>query len=165
MKRDLHPKLIAIVGGSGAGKTWLAEWLEREFAPDAVRLTLDDFYRDFSHVSSSQRPRINFDDPAAIDWLLVESVLRECRIGRAASVPNYDFVTHTRLHNKKALSPKSSVFVDGLWLLWRPSVRSLFDLRIFIEAPEELRWRRRLARDVMERGRTPDSVREQFHHT
>jgi uridine kinase len=165
MKRDFPPRLIAIVGGSGAGKTWLAEWLEREFAPDAARLSLDDFYRDFSHVSAAQRPRINFDDPAAIDWLLVESVLRESRLGRPTWVPNYDFASHTRLRNKKPWSPKPFVFTDGLWLLWRPSVRALFDLRIFIEAPEELRWRRRLARDVTERGRTPDSVREQFHQT
>jgi uridine kinase len=165
MKRHSQPKLIAIVGGSGAGKTWLADWLERQFAPDATRLSLDDFYHDFSHVSAAQRPRINFDDPSAIDWLLLETVLRECRAGRASWMPVYDFSSHTRLRHKKAWTPKPFVFVDGLWLLWRPAVRALFDLRIFIEAPEELRWRRRLARDVIERGRTPDSVRAQVHST
>jgi uridine kinase len=161
-----HPsRLIAVVGGSGAGKTWLAERLEHEFSPDASRLSLDDFYHDFSHVAAAHRQFINFDDPSAIDWLRVESVLRDCRAGRRVSTPHYDFVTHTRRGMHNPFRPKSFVLVEGLWLLWRPSIRALFDLRIYLDCPAQIRWRQRLARDVAERGRTADSVREQFWTT
>ena len=160
-----QPKLIAIVGGSGAGKTWLAERLERELSPDASRISLDNFYHDFSNVAAAHRQHINFDDPSAIDWLRMESALRDCRAGRSISAPQYDFVTHTRRSHRDAIQPKRFVLVEGLWLLWRPSIRALFDLRIYLDCPAHIRWRQRLARDVIERGRTADSVREQFWNT
>ncbi len=165
MNAELKPRLIAITGGSGAGKSWLAEKLEREFGDDSARLSLDDFYRDLSQLPVPQREKVNFDDPGAIDWALFESVLRECRAGNEISLPRYDFNTHTRLLQGKSWKPGRLVFVDGLWLLRRPAVRALFDLRIFLNCPETLRWERRLARDVAERGRTPESVREQFWGT
>jgi len=157
--------LVAIVGGSGAGKTWLAERLLAAFVRQAARLSLDDFYRDRSHVPPARRARVNFDDPRAIDWPAVERVLQVLRDGRPARVPVYDFATHCRLPRTKTLLPKPVVLVDGLWLLRRRTVRRLFALTVFIECPVRLRLRRRLARDVRERGRTPISVRWQFRET
>jgi uridine kinase len=156
---------VAIVGGSGAGKTWLAERLLAAFGRKALRLSLDDFYRDRSHVPPARRARVNFDDPRAIDWPTVERVLRDLRGGRPARVPVYDFATHCRLPQTKALLPKPVVLVDGLWLLRRRTVRRLFALTVFIQCPACLRLSRRLARDVRERGRTPISVRRQFRET
>lgn len=162
MIMDRPTRLIAIVGGSGAGKTWLADRLQQACGYDAGRLSLDDFYLDRSHLSSARRAAVNFDHPRAIDWPLVLQVLRDCRAGRITHLPRYSFATHTRLHRQQEWLPASSILMDGLWLFLRPAIREMFDLRIFLACATQLRLERRLARDVAERGRTSDSVREQF---
>lgn len=162
MKTKTSSKLIALTGGSGAGKTWLADRLCQEFDDEATSLSLDDFYRDLSHLKLSEREKTNFDHPDAIDWPLFESVLRELQNGVTVLVPHYDFVSHTRLTEWEWRSPRSFIFVEGLWLLWPPSVRELFNFRVFLDCVQSLRWERRAARDVNERGRTTDSIREQF---
>src|ERR1043166_200883 len=162
---NLQPKLVAIVGGSGAGKTWLADRLQQSFGKRAARLSLDDFYQDLSALPHSRRTRVNFDNPRRIDWPRVENAWRACRSGRSIALPHYDFTTHTRLPSSHRWTPQRLVFVDGLWLLYRPELRSLFDLTVFLACPTELRLERRLARDVAQRERTPDSVREQFWAT
>ena len=159
------PLLVAIVGGSGAGKTWLAEKLRNALSPDATLLALDDFYRDRSHLSADRRAKLNFDHPNAIDWPCFETVLRACRAGRTVRVPQYDFSTHRRRPDWRAFQPKPIILVEGLWLLRRKSLRRLFDWRIYVEAPTALRLRRRLLRDQKQRGRTPASVRTQFRQT
>ncbi len=163
--RNLSPFLIAIVGGSGSGKTWLAEKLQATLGRGVGRLSLDDFYRDRANLSLVRRARLNFDNPRAIDWRSVERALRELIAGRSARVPIYDFRTHTRSKRTRILEPKPIMLVDGLWLLRRPSVRRLFGLKIFLECPRRTRLRRRLARDLRMRGRTAASVREQFRKT
>ncbi len=162
MNTDVPPKLVAVVGGSGAGKSWLVHRLRNEFAKDSTLLSLDDFYRDLSHLEPVRREKINFDQPDAIDWPLFETALRDLHNGVTVTVPRYDFVTHTRLPLAEIRKPRSFVFVEGLWLLWPKHIRELFDLRIFLECAQSLRWQRRLARDLTERGRTIDSVRGQF---
>jgi len=165
MNAQRSTKLIAIVGGSGAGKTWLADRLQQACGAEAGRVSLDDFYRDRSHLSPTRRATINFDHPRAIDWPLVVQALRGCREGRLTRLPRYSFTTHTRLHQHDEWLPPSLVLMDGLWLFWRPAVRELFDLRIFLACATPLRLERRLARDVAERGRSPKAVREQFWKT
>lgn len=162
MNMDSKPKLIAIVGGSGAGKSWLADRLQQAFATSAARLSLDNFYLDRADLPPSHRARVNFDHPRAIDWPRLQTVLRACRAGRTTRIPQYNFATHTRMPHEKLWAPAPLVLVDGLWLLSRPRVRSLFALGIYLDCPAQLRLKRRLARDVAERGRTPDSVRDQF---
>ena len=162
MNTKTSSKLIALVGGSGAGKTWLADRLCQEFGDEATSLSLDDFYRDLSHLTLSKREKINFDHPDAIDWPLFEGVLRELKNGVTVLAPRYDFVSHTRLTGREPRSPRPFIFVEGLWLLWHPHVRELFDLRVFLDCVQSLRWQRRVARDLNERGRTTDSIREQF---
>jgi uridine kinase len=165
MMTSLHPHLIALAGGSGAGKTWLAERVLRVFGPISSRISLDDFYHDRAHLPPSRRAKINFDHPRAIDWPFLELVLRDCRAGRPTQLPQYNFATHARLDKCKRYLPTPLVLVDGLWLFWRARVRRLFDLRIYLECPTQLRLERRLARDVNERQRSADSVREQFWRT
>lgn len=154
--------LIAVVGGSGAGKGWLVERLCRLLGRRACHLQLDDFYLDRSHLPMSERRRINFDEPRAIDWEAAERVLRDCRAGRGTSVPRYDFATHTRAPGHVPWELRPVVFVDGLWLLHPPAVRRLFDLSVYLDTPMALRHRRRLARDVAERGYTAGAIEHQL---
>jgi len=162
MNTESSSTLIALVGGSGAGKTWLANRLCQEFGDEAIVLSLDDFYVDLSHLMLSERKQINFDHPDMIEWPLFESVLRELQNGVTVLTPRYDFVSHTRLTEWTPRSPRAFIFVEGLWPLRLPQVRELFDLRVFLDCPEVLRWQRRLARDVTGRSRTTESICEQF---
>jgi uridine kinase len=160
-----RPKLIALAGGSGAGKSWLAQRLREALELPATLLSLDDFYLDQSHLAPCQRDQVNYDNPQAIDWRLAEAALLGCRAGRIVYVPRYSFVTHTRRKTFTTVLPTPVILVDGLWLLWRPGVRRLFDLRIYIHCPAQLRLYRRLERDIAARGRDARSIRRQFQRT
>lgn len=162
MNRHHRIRLIAITGGSGAGKTWLAERLQRALGAAASRLSLDDFYLDHSSLPPAEREEINFDHPDAIDWLRFEEVLADCRSGRPTRIPRYHFATHTRRPFCENFTPAPLVLVDGLWLLWHPRIHEWFDLKIYLDCPAPLRLERRLARDTAERSRSSDSVRAQF---
>ncbi len=165
MKTETSPHLVAIVGGSGAGKTWLADRLQRLIGETTARLSLDDFYLDRSDVPPAEREQINFDEPQAIDWPCIEQVLRDCRRGQVARVPRYDFASHTRRPGPATWQLKPLILFEGLWLLHEPAIRQLFDLSVFIDCPETVRLARRLARDMRERGRTEASVCRQFQAT
>ncbi|MBC8096599.1 MAG: uridine kinase [Akkermansiaceae bacterium] len=165
MKNNAPPFLVAIVGGSGSGKTWLAEKLQSVLGGQAARISLDDFYRDQSHLSEADRALLNFDHPDAIDWAGLKTVLKELLAGHVAELPCYDFKTHCREREVLALEPKPVVFVDGLWLLHHSSLRELFGLKIFIDCPVQTRLRRRIDRDLISRGRTRASVEKQFNET
>lgn len=154
--------LIAITGGSGSGKTWLAKKLKRRLGRRAGLLSLDDFYRDLTGLSPAQRARINFDDPAAIDWDLFRHCLEQIRRGEKTRLPRYDFATHARHSRSRLWRPQPVVLIDGLWLLQRPKLRRLYSLTIYVDCPEELRLARRLARDQAERGRSRASVLRQW---
>jgi uridine kinase len=161
----ISPLLVAIVGGSGAGKSWLAKKLHIALDPDAVHLSLDDFYYDRSHLGAERRAKLNFDNPRAIDWLTVERTLNDLQQGRESRLPRYNFKTHCRSVEESALAPKPVVIMDGLWLLRRSSVRRIFGLKIFIECPARTRRSRRMTRDLRSRGRTRASVLEQLRKT
>jgi uridine kinase len=157
------PLLVAIVGGSGSGKTWLAGQLQNALGKkNAARISLDDFYRDRSHLPHARRARVNYDHPRAIDWPRFECVLRDCLARRATRIPQYDFANHSRLPATRKLNPAGIILVDGLWLLRRPAVRRLFPVRIFIDCSAKVRLHRRLARDLLVRGRNKASVQRQF---
>jgi uridine kinase len=153
------------VGGSGSGKSWLAERLQMRLAPHAARLSQDDFYLDRSHLPPRRRARVNFDHPHAIDWARLERALRALRAGRPVRIPVYDFASHCRRKRDRLFKPKPVVLVEGLWLLRRRQVRRLFDFSIFLDVPRRRRLERRLRRDVHERGRSRASVLEQFRRT
>jgi uridine kinase len=151
-----------VVGGSGSGKTWIAEELVRVLAPEAVRVSLDDFYRDLSTLPESERTGCNFDEPMAIDWEAVELAMASLDHGETAWLPQYDFATHTRRRETRAIAPVRGVIWDGLWLLHTAALRARFVFSLFVDCPVAERLRRRTHRDQQERGRTRASVRRQF---
>jgi uridine kinase len=165
MKAPIPAKLVAITGGSGAGKSWLADRLQHLFGDQAGRIMQDSFYRDRSHLPAAERARQNFDHPDALDWACFHQTLEAVATGREARVPAYDFSTHCRRPGAAPIAPKPIMIVDGLWLLHRPEIRRLFSLGIFLHCPEDERLRRRTVRDTAERGRTAPSVRRQFRET
>jgi uridine kinase len=154
--------IVGIAGGSGAGKTWLSERLASAFRGEASRISLDDFYRDRSHLSAVRRRRINYDHPRAIEWALLANVLRGFRGGRVMRVPRYDFASHSRSAATTECMATRLLLVEGLWILSRKEIRAEFDLTLYIDCPASKRLARRMARDVAERGRTGKDVRRQF---
>jgi len=155
-------RLIAIVGGSGAGKSWLVARLCELLGDKACHLELDDFYRDCSALPPARRARVNFDIPHAIDWHAAERALFDAEAGQPTRVPRYDFATHCRRIEQEAWQPRPLVFVDGLWLLRRPDLRRRFALTVYLDTPLPLRRSRRLARDVVERGYDAAEVARRF---
>lgn len=155
-------RFIAVVGGSGSGKSWLAAEMGSWLGDLAGHLSLDDFYRDLSHLSAAEREGVNFDDPVAIDWDALREVLECLQRGEPARIPIYDFATHARQPETRVFEPARFVLLEGLWLLHPPWLREMFALSVFVDCPEEERLRRRVERDIRVRGRTAESVRQQF---
>jgi uridine kinase len=164
----MHPRsrLIGIAGGSCAGKTELAGLLSSRLpgAPIPV-LPLDAYYRDLTRVPADARAGWNFDDPEAIDWPLFVDNIETLADGKPVDAPIYDFSSHTRDARRRSLVPHDIIIVEGLFVLHRTEVRRRLDLTVFIDTDESLRFDRRLRRDTVERGRTPESVVAQWHAT
>lgn len=158
-------KIIAITGGSGAGKTTLARALARRLGAGAVIVAEDDYYRCASAIEDFDAATHNFDAPEAKEHDLLCAHLQLARSGDAFDKPVYDLVTHRRLPQVERIAHASAVIVEGIHLLARADLRALFDLKVFVEADEALRLGRRMIRDVEMRGRTPRSVLTQFFAT
>ena len=163
---DEHPLVIGIAGGSGSGKTTIAQSVVDIVGPNVVaRLPYDAYYRQQDHLTYEERTRINYDHPDSLESeLLVEHILA-LRSGQAVERPVYDFSTHTRAQETVTVEPESVVLVEGILILAESSVRKLMDLRVYIDTDADLRLMRRLQRDIVERGRTVDSVLEQYEAT
>ncbi len=158
--------LIGICGGSGSGKTTLADMVAAELGPTrAASLAFDNYYRDLTHLTFEERVDTNFDHPDSLDVELFVNHLLALREGHEVAVPIYDFATHTRTTNVHILEPKPVVVVEGILLLAYPELADVFDLSVYRSCPEAIRFERRVERDIAERGRTPESVREQFDAT
>jgi uridine kinase len=152
--------LIGVAGPSGAGKTYLATHLAA--ALHARVLALDRYYRDLSHLPLEERARVNFDAPEALDHELIVEQVARLRNNETVHLPVYDFATHTRTRRTEVLRPSSVVIVEGLFTLHWPSLRELLGTKVFVDMNDEVCLTRRQARDVRERGRTPESVIEQY---
>lgn len=159
------PVLVAIVGGSGSGKTWLADELARRIGSEVGRISLDDFYWDRSDLSPGDRAALNFDHPEAIEWPLFEHAMIGCAAGDPVAIPRYDFETHSRLVDCEPVEVHPIVFVDGLWLLYYPSISRIFHLTVYLECPQAVRLQRRVDRDVACRGREPARSMQVFNET
>lgn len=158
------PTLLGIAGCSGSGKTTLADELARTLG--GMRFHLDDYYLDLGHLPFAERVRKNFDDPAMIEVPLLASHLRELARGEPIERPVYDFSTYTRVpHRTETVRAGSFLIVEGIFALLYPELLPLYQLRVFIDTPEGLCFERRLKRDVVERGRTEQSVRAQYEST
>src|SRR5271167_2657311 len=155
--------LIGIAGPSGAGKSYLARHLADRL--QAPVLTLDHYYRDLSHLPLEERSRSNFDDPAALEDRLLVAHVEDLREGKAIEVPTYDFSLHTRTGATQLFRPAPFVIVEGLFTLHWPELRGLLGTRVYVDMTDDICLQRRQERDVRERGRTPESVVEQFRAT
>jgi uridine kinase len=157
------PFILAIAGGSGSGKTFLAEAIHKSLGEDTSSiLSQDNYYFDQSAKFDHDGGSVNFDHPEAIDFLLLAAHLNTLKKGENINVPFYDFATHSRSESQVVQEPKKIIIVDGILILTEPKLREEFDEIIFVSTPEETRYERRLKRDVTERGRTPDGVKAQF---
>jgi uridine kinase len=155
--------LIGIAGPSGAGKSFLAQHLKA--ALEAEVLELDRYYRDLSHLPLEQRARMNFDAPEALEHeLLIEQVAR-LRTGESVQLPVYDFATHTRSARTEEFLPSKVIVVEGLFTLHWPGLRELLGTKVYVDLKDEVCLTRRKERDVRERGRTEESVADQYEAT
>jgi len=158
--------VIGIAGGTGSGKTTVAHRLAGVLGPTPVAvLAMDAYYRDLGGVDPARRAAFDFDHPDALDWPLLREHLGLLRRGRAVPVPHYDFAGHTRNAASSSLEPATVLVVEGILALHDPAVRAQFDLAVYVEVDADLRFIRRLQRDVAERGRSTDGVIEQYLHT
>jgi uridine kinase len=155
-------RLIAITGGSGAGKTTVARALARKFGAGAVVVAEDDYYRCASTIPNFDAAAYNFDAPDAKEHALLGEHLALAKSGAAFDKPVYDLVTHRRRPEVERIAHADYVIVEGIHLLVLPELRALFDLSVFMDADEAVRLGRRMIRDAESRGRTPRSVMTQF---
>jgi uridine kinase len=158
-------RLIAITGGSGAGKTTVARALARLLGAGAVVVAEDDYYRCASTIRGFDAATHNFDAPEAKEHALLAAHLALAKSGAAFDKPVYDLVTHRRQPEVERIAHADVVIVEGIHLLARADLRALFDVKVFIAAAEALRLGRRMIRDVEARGRTPRAVMAQFFAT
>ena len=161
--RGATPRLIAVTGGSGAGKTTFAGDLQAKVGTErSATLSQDNYYRDQSAHFDEDGGSINLDHPSALDLDLLAEHVAELRAGRTVSVPACDFRTHTRAVVGTPLQPRPLIVADGTLLLAHPALAALFDASVFLEVSAQLRLERRLRRDTEERGRTRDGVQRQW---
>ena len=156
-----RPYLIAIAGPSCAGKTTLAQGLVQAL-PEAIHFPLDAYYADLSNVSMEQRAQHNFDHPDALDYCLLLADLQMLANGQSIHAPVYDFHTHTRQSVTRPIAPPRYLLVEGLFALYFPVLRSLYDYRIYVDVRSKTSLERRIRRDSTERGRLEEHVRQQF---
>ncbi len=154
--------LIGIAGGSAGGKTTLAKELIAAAGNKATILELDRFYHSCENTQGCDQA--NFDEPAALDFELLQTVLEQLQTHGTASVPKYDFATHSRT-GYEHLETASLIIVEGILVLWSKNIRDLLDHSIYVDAPAETRFQRRLKRDTKERGRDAESIELQWNQT
>ena len=158
------PSIIAIAGASGSGKTTLAAELAREL--DGIHFPLDSYYVDLSHLPPAERPRENFDDPALIESSLLIAHVAALARGESIERPLYDFSRYIRIPDRtETIQASAFVLVEGLFALYYADLLPLYQLRIYLDTPDDVCFDRRLRRDTLERGRTPESVRRQYEAT
>lgn len=159
------PLIVGVAGGSGSGKTTFVKRLAQELGPDLCTIVgQDSYYIDQSHKFDGDGGSVNFDHPDSLEFSLMAKHLKLLKENQPIEVPIYDFPTHKRLEKVIHLAPKPIVLVDGILILSQPDVVQELDEAIFIDCDENLRYERRLKRDVEERGRTPLGVFRQFHN-
>lgn len=157
------PVIIGIAGGSGSGKTTVALKVQEAAPGKTVQIIHhDSYYRDNSHLSLEDRARINYDHPNAFETELLVEHLRALKRGEAVEVPIYDYTTHSRLPETRHVEPADIIFVEGILVLEPPELRALMDIRLYVGVDADERFIRRLRRDISERGRTVESVIEQY---
>lgn len=155
--------IIGVAGGTASGKTTVVQAiLDRVGHERIAHIQHDSYYKDLSHLPLEERRKFNFDHPDALDTPLLIQHLKELRQGHSVEVPEYDFATYCRLPRTRTVHPCPVVIVEGILILAEPALRELIDLKIYVDTDADLRLIRRITRDIAERGRTIESVIEQY---
>ena len=157
--------IIGIAGGSGSGKTTLAQNLQKKFDNDILLLSHDFYYKNHPNLSFDERKKLNFDHPDAFETKLLIEHLKNLKAGNSIDHPVYSFVRHERENYTINVKPKKIIIVDGILLFENKQLTDLMDIKIFVDTDPDIRFIRRLLRDVSERGRTIDSVISQYCST
>jgi uridine kinase len=163
MPEHTTPLAIGIAGGSGSGKTTVAQAILQRVGPERISfLQHDAYYKDLSGLPPVQRAEVNFDHPNSLETELLIQHIRQLRDGRAIEVPLYDFSTHSRTDRTIHIEPRRVILVEGILIFTEAALRDLFDVKIFVDTDADIRFIRRLQRDIAERGRTTESVIKQY---
>ena len=163
MKKDIL--VIGIAGGTGSGKTTLMKNIVARFGGEVSVLSHDNYYKRRDELSFEERCKINYDEPAALDTSLLVYHLEELRCGRAIECPVYDFAQHNRSNETLRITPNRVIIVEGIMIFENEPLRELMDVRIFVDTDADVRLCRRIKRDVNKRGRSLESVLEQYQTT
>jgi uridine kinase len=158
--------VIGVAGGSGSGKTTVVRKIVDSLGLDQVTLLQHDrYYRDRNDLRLEERAALNYDHPNSLETDLLVQHVRELKGGRPVNVPQYDFTRHARLSETETFQPRRALIVEGILIFTDAALRDLMDLKVFVDTDSDTRFIRRLQRDVAERGRTVDSVIEQYQST
>lgn len=155
--------IIGIAGGTGSGKTTVVNKIIDSFpAGEVAVIPQDSYYKDSSHVPVEERSKINFDEPAAIEWTLLVDHLKKLKAGEAVEMPTYSYLTCTRQEETVHVEPRDVVIVEGILVLTDPVLREMMDVKCFVDADADDRLIRVISRDCIERGRTPQMVIDRY---
>ena len=160
----MKTKLIGIAGGTASGKTPVARRLKclTESYGSVIAMRLDDYYKDLKHLTLEERRKVNFDHPDAYDFDLFISDLKKLMNGETIKKPVYDFVNSVRSDKTEIVKPASIIIVEGIMIFTNEELLKLFDMKVYVDTPDDIRFIRRLRRDIEDRGRTIDSVINQY---
>lgn len=162
----MTPFVIGIAGGTGSGKTTVANAIVRRVGEERIAfLSHDAYYRDFVDLPKNILDGKNFDHPDSLESELLVRHLKALKSGAAVEMPVYDFKVHRRSEETRRVEPRKVILVDGILIYVEPELRKLFDVKIFVDTDSDVRLIRRIRRDIAERGRTVDSVVEQYENT
>ena len=157
------PFIIGVAGGSGSGKTTVTAKVLETIGPDMAAVIVQDYYyRDQSHLTFEQRLATNYDHPHAFDWPLLIEHIEDLLAGRPIDMPVYDFTNHTRASHTITVKPAPVIVIEGLFPLYDTTLRDMMSLKIFVDTDPDVRFIRRLQRDIRERGRSTDHVIEHY---
>jgi uridine kinase len=166
MNKRATPLVIGIAGGSGSGKTTVAnEILERVGPGHIAFLPHDAYYKDLSNLPEPRRAEVNFDHPDSLETEILIHHIKELKSGQSIDLPVYDFKTHSRTAKTIPIKPQPVILVEGILIFVERALREIFDVKIFVDTDPDIRFIRRLQRDINERGRTTSSVINQYHKT
>ena len=159
-------KIILIGGGSASGKTYIVTRVLKKLNNENItHISMDDYYKDLSNLSDEERKKVNFDHPKSLDWKLMVHQLKDLKAGKSIDKPKYNFVIHNREKETEKVEPNKIILVEGIMALVNADLRKISDMRVFISCIRERRFLRRLIRDHEERGRTYESIIEQYFAT
>lgn len=166
LNNSKKPLLLGIAGGTGSGKTLVSKRIYDELGSDRVAIIeQDSYYRDQSDIPLNNRNTRNYDHPSAFDLELMRLQMQELVDGKTIKVPVYDYKTHTRKKRRRVIKDHVVIIVEGILTLFDPGIRTLMDIKVYIDTPSDIRFIRRLNRDTKERGRDSDSIIKQYQES